>query len=129
MDLKLQEEDDGLYFADLNKQISLLIMDDEDQSLQPLSFSSNPPTSLQAASHASQPAGMPFPAVYELYMRTESKGTGVFIPRATLPRKKCRSGRANAPHRQMAKSEQNPNLSSFFDNRACICCSQRPSRG
>ncbi|CAN6481976.1 unnamed protein product [Victoria cruziana] len=129
MDLKVQEEDDGLYFADLNKQISLLIMDDEDQGLQPLSFSDNPPISFQAASHASQPAGVPFPAVYELYMRTESKGTGVFIPRATLPRKKCRSGRTNAPNRQMAKPQQNPNLSSFLGSRACIYCNQNPSRG
>lgn len=93
MDVALELEDD-VFFADLSKQIALLIMDDDDEEeafrLQ------YPSVSFQAFSHASQPmAASPF--LYEQACTREIRGTGVFIPRSSLPRRKHRTGRSRQP--------------------------------
>ncbi|KAL6191136.1 hypothetical protein ACLB2K_037528 [Fragaria x ananassa] len=81
MEMAMELEDD-LFFADLTKQISLLIMDDDDQD----PIASCPSVSLQAFSCAiHQPAQVP---VYEHSCKRETKGTGVFIPQSTVPRRK-----------------------------------------
>lgn len=84
-------EDDDLFFADLNKQISLLIMDDEDDPVD-----NCPTASLQTLSRAIHPAAAesPFGYNHPLNWRRESKGTGVFIPQSLNPRRKNRQGRS-----------------------------------
>ncbi|KAH7859206.1 hypothetical protein Vadar_033098 [Vaccinium darrowii] len=85
-------EDDDLFFADLNKQISLLIMDDDDDPV-----AHCPSTSLQTLSRAIHPAAAesPFGYNHPLNWRGESKGTGVFIPQSLNPRRKNnRQGRS-----------------------------------
>ncbi|CAI0559816.1 unnamed protein product [Linum tenue] len=87
MEVAMELEDD-LFFADLSKQISLLIMDDDEDPVAP------PPsvTFQQAYSRVYYPAAQS-PFMYEQNCRRESKGTGVFIPQSTQPRRKQRQGR------------------------------------
>ncbi|KAJ6725418.1 hypothetical protein OIU79_003736 [Salix purpurea] len=81
------ELEDDLFFADLSKQISLLIMDDEDP------VTTFPPVSFQAFSRGSYPSA-PSHFIHEQTCRREScKGTGVFIPKSSHPRRKHRQGR------------------------------------
>ncbi|CAN1796261.1 hypothetical protein LINPERHAP1_LOCUS20847 [Linum perenne] len=61
------EFEDDLFFADLSKQISLLIMDDDEQ---------DPDISLQAYSRSNYPTAVQSPFMYEQSCRRESKGTG-----------------------------------------------------
>ncbi|CAH2072383.1 unnamed protein product [Thlaspi arvense] len=76
------ELDDDVFFADISKQISLLIMD-EDEQLNPVSLSSS------SASLSFQ--GM-FRGGYQtapyVYHQEQSKGTGVFIPKSSQPRRR-----------------------------------------
>ncbi|KAL1543219.1 hypothetical protein AAHA92_20224 [Salvia divinorum] len=95
MEAALELEDD-VFFKDLSKQISLLIMDDDDD----LSLSHSPPLNHQAFStQASNPAtrGASFFSYghHHQSRKRESKGTGVFIPRSTsnLRRKSARQAR------------------------------------
>ncbi|KAF5452470.1 hypothetical protein F2P56_027465 [Juglans regia] len=88
MEVTMEVEDD-LFFADLSKQISLLIMDEEEED--PVA---NFPVSLQEFSRAIYPPERLPPILYVQTCRRESKGTGVFIPQSSLPRrKKHRQGR------------------------------------
>uniref|UniRef100_A0A6N2KZ63 Uncharacterized protein n=1 Tax=Salix viminalis TaxID=40686 RepID=A0A6N2KZ63_SALVM len=81
------ELEDDLFFADLSKQISLLIMDDEDP------VTAFPPVSFQAFSGGNYPSA-PSHFIHEQNCRREScKGTGVFIPKSSHPRRKHRQGR------------------------------------
>ncbi|KAL6970382.1 hypothetical protein U1Q18_044632 [Sarracenia purpurea var. burkii] len=75
MEAAMEAEYD-LFFADLNKQISLLIMDDDD----PLAHCSS--VSHQAFSRAIHPAATQSSLPYKKTCRRESKGTGVFIPQS-----------------------------------------------
>ncbi|KAL8171343.1 hypothetical protein V2J09_023147 [Rumex salicifolius] len=79
--------EDDVFFADLNRQISLLIMDDDDddQALH------TPSVSLQAFPHQRISQHPIHPAFFHPEMlRREIKGTGVFIPRSSQPRRKNR---------------------------------------
>ncbi|RWW23952.1 hypothetical protein GW17_00011786 [Ensete ventricosum] len=117
------EVEDDVFFADLSKQIALLIMDDEEEfpvqcpqlpvqvgcQLLPLISKCLLPT--QDLPYMPQ-VMMPPPYGYELLAyRRESKGTGVFIPRSAAPRRKNnnRSRRStaadsNTTQRQLNKS-------------------------
>ncbi|GMI94155.1 hypothetical protein like AT3G06070 [Hibiscus trionum] len=90
MEVAVELEDD-LFFEDLSKQISLLIMDD-DADDPVLRF---PSLSFQGFTGAI--ANYPVaesPYLKEQMFRRESKGTGVFIPKSSQqPRKKHRQGR------------------------------------
>ncbi|KAL8162667.1 hypothetical protein V2J09_014156 [Rumex salicifolius] len=78
--------EDDLFFADLNRQISLLIMDDEEDPALHC-----PNVSLQAFPQAIQHQNSP--AFFNPDdFRREIKGTGVFIPRSSQPRRKNRQG-------------------------------------
>lgn len=91
MEVAMEVEDD-LFFADLSKQISLLIMDDEE--VDPLA--NCPSVSLQALSRANNthPQAAQSPFLHEQTCKRESKGTGVFIPQFSQPRRtKNRQGR------------------------------------
>ncbi|XP_043687301.1 uncharacterized protein LOC122638519 [Telopea speciosissima] len=87
MEVTMELEDD-VFFADLSKQISLLIMDDDEEDR----TTRCPPVSLQAFTHTYHPSVLS-PLLYEPSCGRESKGTGVFIPRSSLPRRKNRQGR------------------------------------
>ncbi|XP_068463298.1 LOW QUALITY PROTEIN: uncharacterized protein [Phaseolus vulgaris] len=100
MEVAVELEDD-LFFADLSKQISLLIMD-EDEDEDPL------PSSPQQH-HFQTFSGSLYPPpqsamFYEHALRRQSKGTGVFIPQSTQPRRKHRKGRSssNAKHQKQS---------------------------
>ncbi|KAJ4968894.1 hypothetical protein NE237_015595 [Protea cynaroides] len=82
------ELEEDVFFADLSKQISLLIMDDGEED----TTTRCPPVSLQAFSHANHPSVFS-PLLYEPACGRESKGTGVFIPRSSLLRRKNRQAR------------------------------------
>ncbi|CAL9106016.1 uncharacterized protein LOC135633047 [Musa acuminata AAA Group] len=99
------EVEDDVFFADLSKQIALLIMDDEEEF--PVQC---PQLPIQDLPYMPQ-VMMPPAYGYELVAyRRESKGTGVFIPRSAAPRRKNnnRSRRSTAAdsntHRQLNKS-------------------------
>ncbi|XP_065863408.1 uncharacterized protein [Euphorbia lathyris] len=87
------ELEDDLFFADLSRQISLLIMDDDDE----VPVSSYPSVSFQDLSRGNYyPNRAASPYVVEQSCRRESKGTGVFIPRSSQPRRRNRQGRHNS---------------------------------
>ncbi|KAL1548581.1 hypothetical protein AAHA92_16794 [Salvia divinorum] len=80
MEAAMELEDD-VFFKDLSKQISLLIMDDDDQQ-----HSHSPPLNRQAFTQANNPATQSasfFSYDQHQASKRESKGTGVFIPRST----------------------------------------------
>ncbi|XAR57231.1 hypothetical protein NMG60_11025292 [Bertholletia excelsa] len=84
------EVEDDVFFADLNKQISLLIMDDDEDPV-----AHCPTVSFQALSRAIHPAAQP-PFTHQHACRRESKGTGVFIPQLSHQRRKSRQGKFNS---------------------------------
>ncbi|CAN6806270.1 hypothetical protein HID58_050930 [Brassica napus] len=78
------ELDDDVFFADISKQISLLIMD-EDEQLNPVSLSSSfPSLSFQGLSRGS------YQTAPYMYHQEQSKGTGVFIPKCSQSRRRPR---------------------------------------
>ncbi|RYR11892.1 hypothetical protein Ahy_B04g069409 [Arachis hypogaea] len=84
MQVAMELEDD-LFFADLSKEIALLIMEEEEEEEQDTLIITSPAESLQR----------------------ESKGTGVFIPQATQPRRnKNRRGRSNNSYAKFQKHSQ-----------------------
>ncbi|KAK4761979.1 hypothetical protein SAY87_029863 [Trapa incisa] len=90
MEVSLEMEDD-LLFADLSRRISLLIMEEDDVALEeePLDSYCHY-SSLQGLYRAvNNPAVLPPISPYQqVYCRSEiSKGTGVFIPKSSLPRR------------------------------------------
>ncbi|XP_040996216.1 uncharacterized protein LOC121242416 [Juglans microcarpa x Juglans regia] len=98
MEVAVEIEDD-LFFADLNKQISLLVMDDEEDD-QVANF----PVSYQDFSRAIHPPERFPPILYEqITCRRESKGTGVFIPQLSQPKRKHRQGRSFASYNAISR--------------------------
>ena len=86
MDVALEFEDD-LFFADLSKQISLLIMDDDEIPISNWNSSSLQPQ-VVSETVLNQPMTQAS-SLYEQSCRREmSKGTGVFIPKLSQPRRK-----------------------------------------
>ncbi|CAH8356593.1 unnamed protein product [Eruca vesicaria subsp. sativa] len=84
MDLEL---DDDVFYADISKQINLLITDEDEHS--PISLSS--PASFQGLFRDNyQASATPYMMYHEQNYNQvrESKGTGVFIPRCSQPRRK-----------------------------------------
>ncbi|KAK7359739.1 hypothetical protein VNO77_01704 [Canavalia gladiata] len=106
MEVVVEPEDD-LLFADLSKEIALLIMDEDEDPL-----ASCPAASLQAFSGAIHPP----PQFAFLTLRRESKGTGVFIPQVTQPRRKHRKGRSSS-HAKYQKQSQDTRMVSQVPNK------------
>ncbi|WOG83324.1 hypothetical protein DCAR_0102499 [Daucus carota subsp. sativus] len=86
---------DDIFFADLNKQISLLIMEDDDDIHLPVSGYPHPSASFQPFSRVVHPRPTTQPQMFHDHIRQneQSKGTGVFIPLSTQPRRKNKQGR------------------------------------
>ncbi|CAH8259533.1 unnamed protein product [Arabidopsis lyrata] len=81
------ELDDDVFFADISKQLNLLITDEDEQN--PISLSSS--VSFQGLFRGNyQTSATPYMMYNEQinYNARESKGTGVFIPRSSQPRRK-----------------------------------------
>ncbi|KAK4266391.1 hypothetical protein QN277_027323 [Acacia crassicarpa] len=112
MDVAVELEDD-LFFADLSKQISLLIMDEDEQE-DPLSRS--PPEPLQVFSGAIIHPPPLSVIVYEQGVRRASKGTGVFIPQSTQPRRRHRRGRSGSYAKHQKQSEDTRMVSQAPNN-------------
>ncbi|XP_029129080.1 uncharacterized protein LOC109809778 isoform X2 [Cajanus cajan] len=87
------ELDDDLFFADLSKQISLLIMDEDDDPL------------ASCTSHSLQPPPQSGFLYDDTLRRQISKGTGVFIPQSTQPRRKHRKGRSSSNSKYQKQSQ------------------------
>nr|XP_009765483.1 PREDICTED: uncharacterized protein LOC104217028 [Nicotiana sylvestris] len=89
----MEVDQDDLFFADLSKQISLLIMDDDEDENASANYRPSA-DSLQVFSQVIHPA-IRTPYVNEQNSRRASKGTGVFIPRSSQPRRKNRHFSSN----------------------------------
>ncbi|GMJ08667.1 hypothetical protein HRI_004535900 [Hibiscus trionum] len=101
MEIAVELEDD-LFFADLSKQISLLILDDDTHD----PVVTYPSVSFQSFTGVNHPIAQ-YPFLQEQMIRRESKGTGVFIPKsAHQPRRKHRQGR----HSSSLNSKSNGQL-------------------
>ncbi|CAM8979487.1 unnamed protein product [Rhodiola kirilowii] len=114
MAMMMDVEDDDVFFADLNRQISLLITDDEDEHgyySPPISSYHTAAVSIQAFSRtAIYPPTQPQyqfdqTSSYKTTTPDQSKGTGVFIPKLS---QFCRSRRTK--HQTKAS---NNNYSSY----------------
>ncbi|CAH8361643.1 unnamed protein product [Eruca vesicaria subsp. sativa] len=83
LDLEL---DDDVFFADISKQLNLLITDEDEEN--PISLSSSVFQGLFRENH--QTLATPYMMYHEQNYNVirESKGTGVFIPRCSQPRRK-----------------------------------------
>ncbi|KAJ0238606.1 Uncharacterized protein HA466_0237860 [Hirschfeldia incana] len=77
------ELDDDVFFADISKQISLLIMD-EDEQLNSVSLSTSS-LAFQGMFRGSYQTG---PYMYHKEPTQPSKGTGVFIPKSSQSRRR-----------------------------------------
>ncbi|KAH1088653.1 hypothetical protein GLYMA_07G258100v4 [Glycine max] len=93
MEVAVELEDD-LFFADLSKQISQLIMDEDEDPLPTC-----PPDSLQSG------------FLYEQALIRQSKGTGVFIPQSTQPRRKHRKGRSSSNAKYQKQTQDTKTVS------------------
>ncbi|CAL5395539.1 unnamed protein product [Camellia sinensis] len=129
------EVEDDVFLADLNKQISLLIMDDDEDQV-----THCPSVSLQAFTRANHAAPSPQSSSLSTQQicRRESKGTGVFIPQSSshmrrknkqgrffrnssntttkFPRHSNDNSRGPPPH---ASSMNNPSHNSFNPSKRC----------
>ncbi|OAY55825.1 uncharacterized protein LOC110611231 [Manihot esculenta] len=101
MEVAIELEDD-LFFADISKQISLLVMEDDEDPV-----ANYPSVSFQDFSRANYPTASSA-CMYE--QRRESKGTGVFIPRSSQPRRKHRQGRHSSFNSKSHKQQDNARM-------------------
>ncbi|EXB55014.1 hypothetical protein L484_007345 [Morus notabilis] len=95
------EIEDDLFFADLSKQISLLIMDDDEDPL-----AHCPSVSLHQAFSCEIHPPVQTQFLYEQICRRESKGTGVFIPQQTQPRRNNKQRHGRFGNSYYAKSQR-----------------------
>ncbi|KNA24825.1 hypothetical protein SOVF_012020 [Spinacia oleracea] len=102
--------EDDLFFADLNRQISLLI-DDDDNDCHDFPVAHFPWISHQgypgSMNHHPQIMGSQY--LYQENSRI-SKGTGVFIPQSSQPRRKYKQGKRNSPPSYTSKSNNKQQL-------------------
>ncbi|KAI4345586.1 hypothetical protein L6164_012693 [Bauhinia variegata] len=110
MEVAMELEDD-IFFADLSKQISLLIMDEDEDPL-----ACSPAGSIKAFSGAIHPPPQSFFLYEQAFIRRESKGTGVFIPQSTQPRRKQRKARSGSYAKRQKQTEDNTRIPSQAPN-------------
>ncbi|GLT81454.1 hypothetical protein SLA2020_528390 [Shorea laevis] len=123
MDVGVELEDD-LFFADLSKQISLLIMDDDDEDPR----TRCPSVSFKGFSRGDYPITAQSPFLYEQsYRGDQSKGTGVFIPRSSLESRKQRDGRFNSSGTKSSYRHQDDNDNNNNNNNSRMVSRPAPS--
>ncbi|XP_039015953.1 uncharacterized protein LOC120146480 [Hibiscus syriacus] len=120
MELAVELEDDQ-FFADLSRQISLLIMDDDDE----YQVSRCPSVSFQTFSWENYPITQS-PYVHGQICKRESKGTGVFIPKASHPIRKNRQDRYSSFNRKTSRQHDN---TTKMTSQACYSRSFYPGKG
>ncbi|KAK4365923.1 hypothetical protein RND71_013803 [Anisodus tanguticus] len=103
MELVDLEVENDLFFAELSKRISLLIMDDDEEHSS--THCSSAP--LQIFSQQVDPATRT-PYLYGQSCKREIKGTGVFIPRSSHPRRKNRQGRPFSSNNNLQRHVDDP---------------------
>ncbi|XP_022740495.1 uncharacterized protein LOC111292387 isoform X1 [Durio zibethinus] len=127
MEVAVELEDD-LFFADLSKQISLLIMDDDDEdavaTCPSVSFQVHGCQNFQTFSGANYPIAQSPYVEHQICRRESSKGTGVFIPRSSQPRRKHKQGRysslstkSNRQHDNSTKKVSQTSYNNSFNPR------------
>ncbi|KAH7677045.1 hypothetical protein IHE45_07G056100 [Dioscorea alata] len=110
------EVEDDVLFAELSRQLALLIMDDDEQfPVQP-----PPPLPFPGFHQVSQAVMMPSSLTYEASFMRESKGTGVFIPQCKYPRRKNRSGRPNSSNNSYKETNKPGTLVAHANTECCI---------
>ncbi|XP_009126307.2 uncharacterized protein LOC103851215 [Brassica rapa] len=108
------ELDDDVFFADISKQISLLIMD-EDEQLNPVSLSTSSALAFQGMFRGS------YQTAPYMYHKEPSKGTGVFIPKSSQSRRRPhhpKQGRFNSFNAKQQHS-LHQNKQQYHDNSRC----------
>ncbi|XVF17136.1 hypothetical protein REPUB_Repub10bG0093300 [Reevesia pubescens] len=124
MEVAVELEDD-LFFADLSKQISLLIMDDDDED----PVARCPSVSFQTFSGANYPIAQSPYLQEQISTRSESKGTGVFIPRSSQPRRKHRQGRYSSFNTKSNRQQHHDNTTKMVSQASYINNSFYPRKG
>ncbi|XP_042518187.1 uncharacterized protein LOC122091981 [Macadamia integrifolia] len=122
MEVTMELEDD-VFFADLSKQISLLIMDDEEEDLTTLC----PTVSLQAFSKVHHPS-VHSPLLWETTCGKESKGTGVFIPKSSLLRRKNKQAKYSSFNSKSCKQTDKSKAASHVTYRNDSACNSSNSK-
>ncbi|XP_030536127.1 uncharacterized protein LOC115744872 [Rhodamnia argentea] len=101
MEVATLDVEDDVYFADLSKQISLLIMD-EDEHLPVAQWN---PAPLQGFTRLEiNSSSPPSQSLHTQVCTRESKGTGVFIPKCSQPRRRSRHGRHSSSFSSSTRS-------------------------
>ncbi|XP_060183377.1 uncharacterized protein LOC132613366 [Lycium barbarum] len=103
MELVDMEVENDLFFAELSKRISLLIMDDDEE--RPSTHCSS--ASLQIFPQQVDPATRT-PYLHGQSCKREIKGTGVFIPRSSHPRRNNRQGRSISSNTNLQRHANDP---------------------
>ncbi|KAI3775192.1 hypothetical protein L1987_49761 [Smallanthus sonchifolius] len=99
--------EDDVFFADLSKRISLLIMDDdEDPTLH------CPPVSFQVISQTIHPIHNQIPSFHDQSGRREIKGTGVFIPRSSNNPRRSKQSRPKSSNTRVQTQRHGDHTSS-----------------
>ncbi|XP_021750357.1 uncharacterized protein LOC110716031 [Chenopodium quinoa] len=115
MALEVALEDD-LYFADLNRQICLLIDDDDNDNNDhyPVAHFHSISHQEYLGSMIHHPPIMPSQYLYQQNCRREimSKGTGVFIPQSSQPRRKSRQPKRSSQSYTAKSNNNNKQLNS-----------------
>ncbi|KAI7750482.1 hypothetical protein M8C21_028953 [Ambrosia artemisiifolia] len=103
--------EDDLFFEDLSKRISLLIMDDDED---PTLYC--PPVSFQVLSQTIHTNHNQIPSFNEQNGRREIKGTGVFIPQSSTNSRRSKQSRSKSSitrnHQSQTQSQKHVNASS-----------------
>ncbi|KAK9060571.1 hypothetical protein SSX86_021276 [Deinandra increscens subsp. villosa] len=101
--------EDDLFFADLSKRISLLIMDDDDEDPTPHC----PPVSFQVLSQTIHPIhNNRIPCFHEQDGRREIKGTGVFIPQSSTNSRRSKQSRSKSSNTRDVQTQRHVNTTS-----------------
>uniref|UniRef100_A0A7N0U8X6 Uncharacterized protein n=1 Tax=Kalanchoe fedtschenkoi TaxID=63787 RepID=A0A7N0U8X6_KALFE len=120
MDMGMMEVEDDVFFADLNRQISLLITDDEDDGYYSPPISSYPTAvSIQAFSRTSFYPSCSQPQYQFDQIRSyktgsdQSKGTGVFIPKSSSQSSRRRNNKHQSKINTTTANNNNFSFNSY----------------
>lgn len=106
---KMEVIEDDLFFADLSKRISLLIMDDDED---PTVYC--PPVSFQVISQTIHPIHNQLQSLHDQNGRREIKGTGVFIPRSSTNPRRSKHSRSKSSNTRIQTQRRVDTSSGHF---------------
>ncbi|XP_074586038.1 uncharacterized protein LOC141841743 [Curcuma longa] len=111
------EVEDEVFFAELSKQIAMLITDDEEEL--PIQYPPLPVQYKQEIAYMPHMTMLMPPYINEVAQRRESKGTGVFIPKSTAPRRKGKPRRPTASMENGNNNRNSQRLQQKYPNYNC----------